>query len=309
MTYRASACGKIILLGEHAVVYGFPAVAVPVAGLRAKAELAPADLPFILIAPDIGLTSALQDLPANHPLAFCVRRTAEFLGTGIPAARLTITSDIPPASGLGSGAAVSTAIVRVLSASAGRSLAPGEISQIVFDVERIYHGTPSGVDNTVIAYECPVYFQRGREPVLLKINAGMHLLVADSGVHSETRSAVDGVRERWQSDPARYEDLFRRIGALADIGRGHLENGCAQPLGITMNQCHELLRAIGVSTPGLDRLVDAARQAGAFGAKLTGAGLGGNVVALADPQDLERIGSALRGAGAVAVYRTTLESV
>jgi mevalonate kinase len=91
MTYRASACGKIILLGEHAVVYGFPAVAVPVAGLRAKAELAPADLPFILIAPDIGLTSALQDLPANHPLAFCVRRTAEFLGTGIPAARLTIT--------------------------------------------------------------------------------------------------------------------------------------------------------------------------------------------------------------------------
>ena len=307
MIGRASACGKIILLGEHAVVYGFPAVAVPFAGLRAKAELAPADFPFILDAPDIGLTSALQDLPSDHPLAFCVRHTVEFLGTGIPAARLTITSEIPPASGLGSGAAVSTAIVRVLSASAGRSLAPGEISRIVFDVERIYHGTPSGVDNTVIAYECPVYFQRGREPVLMQIHAGMHLLVADSGVHSETRSAVDGVRERWRSDPTHYEDLFRSIGALAETGRGHLENGRAQPLGITMNQCHELLRAIGVSTPGLDRLVDAARQAGAFGAKLTGAGLGGNVIALADPQDLERIESALRGAGAVAVYRTALE--
>jgi len=306
MTHRASACAKIILLGEHAAVYGFPAIAIPIAGLRARTELTESHSPFLIDAPAIGLTSALEDLPDDHPLAFCVRRTIEFLGTGIPAARLTITSDIPLASGLGSGAAVSTAIVRVLAAFTGRSLTPGEISRIVFDVERIYHGTPSGVDNTVIAYECPVYFQREREPVLLQINAGMHLLVADSGAHSETRSAVDGVRERWQSDPARYEDLFRRIGALADTGRGHLENGRAQPLGITMNQCHELLRAIGVSTPGLDRLVDAARDAGAFGAKLTGAGLGGNIVALADPQDLESIASALRGAGAVEIYRTTL---
>jgi mevalonate kinase len=307
MTYRASACGKSILLGEHAVVYGFPAVAIPVVGLRATAELAPGDTPFLLNAPAIGLTSPLKDLPADHPLAFCVRRAFEFLGTEIPTATLTVTSDIPVASGLGSGAAVSTAIVRVLTASAGRSLTPGEISRIVFDVERIYHGTPSGVDNTVIAYECPVYFQRDREPVLLPIQSELLFLLADSGVRSETRAAVGGVRQRWQANPARYEDLFRRIGALADTGRGHLENGRAQPLGITMNQCHELLRTIGVSSPALDRLVEAARHAGALGAKLTGAGMGGNVVALINPQDFDFVESALRGAGASAVYRTTLE--
>jgi mevalonate kinase len=307
MIYRASACGKIILLGEHAAVFGFPAVAIPIAGLRARAELSESDPPFILDAPAIGLTSALENLPADHPLAFCVRRTMEFFETGIPAARLTVASDIPVASGLGSGAAVSTAIVRVLAAAAGRSPTPGEISRIVFDVERIYHGTPSGVDNTVIAYERPVYFQREREPALLHLGAKLHLLLADSGVRSETRSAVGGVRQRWQADPARYEDLFRMIGALADTGRRALENGSVQPLGVTMNQCHALLQAIGVSTPGLDRLVDAARRAGALGAKLTGAGLGGNIVALADPQNLEGVESALRREGAAAVYRTTLE--
>ncbi len=194
----------------------------------------------------------------------------------------------------------------MLAAAAGRVLTPGEISRIVFDIERIYHGTPSGVDNTVIAYERPVYFRRECEPVPLRIPAEMHLLLADSGEHSETRSAVGGVRQRWQADPARYDEYFRRIGALADAGRGHLEAGRTQPLGMTMNQDHELLRAIGVTTPRLDRLVDAARGAGALGAKLTGAGLGGNVVALADSHSLDIVESALRGAGAAAVYRTSL---
>jgi mevalonate kinase len=307
MIYRASACGKMILLGEHAVVYGFPAVAIPVAGLRARAELAESGAAFTIDAPAVGLASALEDLPPDHPLAFCVRRTAEFLATAIPAARLTISSDIPVASGLGSGAAVSTAIVRVLSAAVGRSPTPAEISRIVFDVERIYHGTPSGIDNTVIAYERPVYFRREREPDLLRIGARMQWLLADSGVPSETRSAVGGVRQRWQADPARYEDLFRKIGALADLGRRALENGNEKSLGETMNRCHELLQAVGVSTPELDRLVDAAHRAGALGAKLTGAGLGGNIVVLADPQELEGVESALRGEGAAAVYRTTLE--
>ncbi len=307
MIVQASACGKCILLGEHAVVYGFPALAIPVAGLRARAELVESESPFQIDAPDIGLTTALEILPADHPLAFCIRQTYEVLGTGIPAARLSIASDIPVASGLGSGAAVSTAIVRVLSAAAGRDLPPAEISRIVFEVERIYHGTPSGVDNTVIAYERPVYFQQGREPGLVRIEARMELLLADSGVRSETRSAVGGVRERWQADPGGYDDLFRKIGALADPGRRALENGDAKSLGETMNRCHELLQAVGVSTPDLDRLVDAARKAGALGAKLTGAGLGGNIVALADPRDLAGIETALHREGAARIFRTTLE--
>ncbi len=307
MIRRASACGKIILLGEHAVVYGFPAVAVPVRSLRTRAELDEGSAPLRIAAPLISLDAPMADLPAGHPLVACIRRTAEALGSAVPGGRLTITSDIPVASGLGSGAAVSTAIVRVLAATAGRDLPPAEVSRIVFAVEQIYHGNPSGVDNTVIAYESPIFFRRGQEPEILAAGAAAHLLIADSGVPGRTRIAVGGVRERRDADPARYDELFRRIGDLAEEGRGHLESGHIPQLGATLDRCHELLRAIEVSTSALDRMVEAARSAGAYGAKLSGAGLGGNIVALADPARLAAVEAALRASGAAAVFHTTLE--
>jgi len=249
----------------------------------------------------------MRDLPAGHPLAVCVRLAAEALGMTPPGGRLTITSDIPVASGLGSGAAVSTAIVRVLASAAGRILPPAEISRIVFAVEQIYHGTPSGVDNTVIAHESPIHFRRGEEPEILAVGAPAHLLIADCGVHSRTRIAVGGVRDRRDADPSRYDGFFRQIGDLTEEGRGHLESGRIPQLGKTMDRCQEFLRAIEVSTPALDRLVDAARSAGACGAKLSGAGLGGNVVTLVDPSLLSAVETALRASGAVAVFRTNLE--
>jgi mevalonate kinase len=307
MIRRASACGKIILLGEHAVVYGFPALAVPVRSLRARAELAEGDSPLRIEAPRIGLDAPMRDLPAGHPLAVCVRLAAEALGMTPPGGHLTITSDIPVASGLGSGAAVSTAIVRVLASAAGRILPPAEISRIVFAVEQIYHGTPSGVDNTVIAHESPIHFRRGEEPEILAVGAPTHLLIADSGVRSSTRTAVGGVRDRQAADPARYDGFFRQIGDLTEEGRGYLESGRIPQLGKTMDRCHELLRAIEVSTPALDRLVESARKAGALGAKLTGAGLGGNIVALVHPSLLPIVETALRDSGAAAVFRTNLE--
>lgn len=307
MIRRASACGKVILLGEHAVVYGFPALAVPVRSVRTRAELSEGASPLRIEAPLIGLDAPVEDLPPGHPLTVCIRLTAEALGMAAPGGRLTITSDIPVASGLGSGAAVSTAIVRVLAAAAGRNLPAAEISRIVFAVEQIHHGTPSGVDNTVIAHESPIYFRRGQEPVMLAVGAPIHLLIADSGVHSKTRVAVGGVRDRRDADPTRYDGFFRQIGDLTEEGRGHLEAGRIPPLGRTIDRCHELLRAIEVTTPALDRLVEAARSAGAYGAKLTGAGLGGNVVALVDAPLLPAVETALRESGATAVFHTTLE--
>jgi mevalonate kinase len=307
MTHRATACGKIILLGEHAVVYGQPAVAVPVRSLRATAEFTPGPPPFRIEAPDIGLRADLQDLPAEHPLAFCVRHALESQRVRLPGGRLRIVSEIPVASGMGSGAAVSTAVVRALASAAGRTLSPAVVSEIVFEVERIHHGTPSGVDNTVIAYEQPVYFRRGFEPQILAAGAPALFLIADSGARSSTREAVDGVRERRARDEGRYEELFRRIGGLAEDGRGYLERGDLRRLGETLNACHDLLQAVGVSTPLLDRLTDAARKAGALGAKLSGAGLGGNIIALVDPGHCAAAEAELRASGAAAVFRTDLE--
>jgi mevalonate kinase len=263
--------------------------------------------PLRIEAPAIGLNAPLADLPTGHPLAVCIRRTLGVLGREEPQGRLLLTSDIPVASGLGSGAAVSTAIVRVLASAAGRELPPAEISNIVYEVERIYHGTPSGVDNTVIAFERPIFFRRGRKTDLLTVGGPIHLLIADSGVRSRTRDTVGGVRERREADPVRYDGFFQQIGGLVEEGRGYLETGQAPPLGKAMNQCHELLRAIEVTTPALDRLVDSARKAGAYGAKVSGAGLGGNIVALADPARLTAVESALRSSGAAAVFSTSLD--
>jgi mevalonate kinase len=308
MTLRESACGKIILLGEHAVVYGYPAVAVPVSGLRAYAELLPHSAGFLIDAPDIGLSAELSDLPPNHPLGRCIRLAAKHLGFALPSARLRIESDIPVASGLGSGAAVSTAIVRVLASAAARSLPPAEVSGLVLEVENLLHGTPSGVDNTVIAYEQPVFFIRGEPPVPVRPGMELEMIIADSGLRSETRKAVDGVRQRWQQDPGRYDSLFRQMGTLTESGCCALQAGDLPALGRAMNSCHDLLVQIDVSLPVLDRLVEAARAAGSPGAKLSGAGLGGNVVALVQNATREAVRTALRKAGAAVEYSTVLPS-
>jgi mevalonate kinase len=309
MNLRESACAKIILLGEHAVVYGQPAVAVPVSGLRAYAELLPRAAGFLIDAPGIGLSAELSDLPADHPIGRCIRLAADHLDFPPPAARLRITSDIPIASGLGSGAAVSAAIVRVLAAAAAKPLPPAEVSALVWEVEKLLHGTPSGVDNTVIAYEQPVFFIRGEAPKPVRPGMELQLIIADSGIRSGTREAVDGVRQRRRQAADRYEALFRQIGVLAETGLCALQAGDLPALGGAMNQCHEMLVEIGVSLPLLDRMVAAARAAGSPGAKLTGAGLGGNVVALVQDSNRDAVRTALHRAGSAAEYSSVLPAV
>ena len=301
---RASAPGKVILLGEHAVVYGRPAVAVPLPQARAVAtvEAGPTGSGLILAAPDIGRVVRLDSAPADDPLAQIARLTLACLDLGDLDATVTVTSSIPIAGGLGSGAAVSVALTRALAAFVGTNLPPAEVSRLAFEVEKLHHGTPSGIDNTVIAYEQPVYFVRGREPERLAVGASLRLLVADSGVASSTREMVGGLRQRWAARPAHYEALFDRIGALVEQGRTAIVGGDRRALGGLMARNHELLAEIGVSTLALDRLVEAAQRAGALGAKLSGAGGGGNVVALVEPERAAPVEEALRCAGAIRLF-------
>lgn len=303
-TVRASAAGKVILLGEHSVVYGRPAIAAPLSGLRVTAVLTPHSGPLHIHAPAVGIDAPLPDLSPDHPLARIVLLTAEHYRLPPPSAVLRIESDIPVASGLGSGAAVSTAVVRALAAWYGVQPDPAEVSALVYEVERIYHGTPSGIDNTVIAYEQPVYFVRGRPPERIAPGVPIPLIVADSGVSSPTREVVGDLRRRWEADSVRYEALFDRIAEEVEAARRAIERGDLPQLGARMDRNHELLREIGVSSPVLDRLVEAARRAGALGAKLSGAGWGGNVIALVDPSAAGKVEGALREAGARKVWRT-----
>ena len=156
---KASAPGKVILVGEHAVVYGRPAIAVPVDQVQATAKITCTGTPFRIQALDLDRTFTLADAAEDDPLALAVRLTLAHLQANPPLAALQVKSDIPIASGLGSGAAVSVAIIRAMARFLNTELPAETVSEIAFQVERIHHGTPSGIDNTVVAFNRPVYFR------------------------------------------------------------------------------------------------------------------------------------------------------
>jgi mevalonate kinase len=301
--FTASAPGKIILFGEHAVVYGAPAIAAPVTQVRARA-IVNADLrgkpgSMHIQAPDVGLDAFLADLPDGHPLAAVVHEAMRALYIQrLPACTLRITSTIPVAAGLGSGAAVSVAILRALSAFLGRPLPDERVSALAFEVEKLHHGTPSGIDNTVITYAMPVFFVRGRPIETVRVARPFTVLIGDTGIASPTGVAVSDVRRRWQENPTRYQTLFDAIGGIVQQARRAIESGRPGIIGNLMNANHELLQKMGVSSVELDSLVEAAREAGAQGAKLSGGGRGGNMIALVTPESAPSVAQTLTDAGA-----------
>ena len=299
----ASAPGKIILFGEHAVVYGRPAIAVPVNQVAARAiAIAEPRQPsgtVIIQAPDISLESGLSDLPPDHPLAIAVISVLKRLEIiRPPAFILRISSTIPVAAGLGSGAAVSVAIIRVVSAFLGRPLPNEQVSELAYEVEKRYHGTPSGIDNTVITYNMPVYFVRGQPVAIFHVARPFTIVIGDTGIKSPTATAVGDLRKFWQADPIPYERLFDQTGQIAEAARRLIESGRTAELAPLMQDNHRLLQEMGVSSPELDHLVKTAQASGALGAKLSGGGRGGNMIALVDPQQAESVAEALKLAGA-----------
>ncbi len=309
--FAAYAPGKIILFGEHAVVYGRPAIAVPVNQVRAKASvtaiLAGAPGQVHIVASDIGLESSLSDLPADHPLALAITGVTRQLGIEqLPSLRLQITSTIPIAAGLGSGAAVSAAIARALSAFLGHPLADDQVSHIAYQVDQKYHGTPSGIDNTVIAYAQPVFFVRGQPFMRLCTAQPFTVVIGNTGIASSTAQVVGDVRQRWQAEPVKYERIFDEIAAISRQARILIEEGPLNELGPLMTRNHTLLQELDVSSPELDRLAEAALAAGASGAKLCGGGRGGNMIALANAETAPAVAEALRAAGAVNTIITTV---
>ena len=309
--FSASAPGKVILFGEHAVVYGRPAIAVPVLQVRAKAIVSvdPRSAPGLvkLQAPDIGLETTLSDLPENHPLAAVLLKAASAMKLShIPACNIKITSNIPIAGGMGSGAAVSVAILRAFSASLGHPLSDEQVLEISYEVEVIHHGTPSGIDNTVITYAKPVYFVKGKRIETLRVMQPFSLVVGDTGIQSPTSSVVSDVRKAWESASAQYESLFDAVGAITAAARKSIETGSIDALGSLMDENQALLQKMGVSSPELDRLIEAARSSGALGAKLSGAGRGGNMIAFVTPESAGRVASAIEQAGAVRTIVTEI---
>jgi mevalonate kinase len=286
-SFTASAPGKIILFGEHAVVYGEPAIAAPIDTLQARAIVTPdinASAGQILVdAPDISLSANLDDLEDSHPLKAAIHQVLDDKGIlDPPACRIKISSSIPPSSGLGSSAAVSTAIIRAFSAFLGQRLTNDQVSNLAFEVEKIHHGKPSGIDNTVVAYQKPIFYQKGDPFHFLEIPVPFTILIIYSGTPGNTFQAVQLVQQAWKENPDHYEALFHSIGEIAREARQAIESGSTSGLGSLMDENHQLLKKIGVSTPEIDFLANVAKNAGALGAKLSGGGLGGHLISLVE---------------------------
>ncbi len=256
-----SAPGKLILFGEHAVVYGYPALA-GAADLDTTVSLFPGQGP-----------TRLTRVPLRSEQV--ERAVARFLPpTGL---EVEIRTQLPIGRGMGSSASLSVALVRAAAALQRRSWTEQELFDRSLELERIFHGHPSGVDNAVVLHGGLIRFQRGPplEITPLALPRPLPLVILDSGSTGDTAALVAGVRaQRPAIDPQ-----LARIGALADEACGALHDLPA--LGSLMNRNHALLRAVGVSSLRLDELAQLARQHGALGAKLSGAGGGGVVLALA----------------------------
>ncbi|MGH2582460.1 MAG: mevalonate kinase [Anaerolineales bacterium] len=308
----ASAPGKAILFGEHAVVYGQPAIAVPVKQVKATAIIRPLIRErsgFVRIqAEQINLDSALSDLPEQNPIALAVRSTLSELNINQPPAfHLRISSTIPLGGGLGSGAAISVAVIRAVSSFLGSSLEAEQVSDLTFEVEKLYHGNPSGLDNTVVAFEKPIYFVKGDPIEFAHLKESFTLVIADTGKSTPTRDTVAAVRSAWKADKQNFDRLFTEIGELSHRARKILEGGNPVDLGPLMDENHSRLQEMGVSSAELDQLVMAAKQEGALGAKLSGGGRGGNIIALVRDEDGERIEATLKNAGAKGTVVTRVQ--
>lgn len=308
--FRASAPGKIILFGEHAVVYGRPAIAAPFNRLQATAVVAPAEpgQGLLLELPDVGDRVMVDGGATGQPLALVAHLALRVLRLDAPPDwTITVRSTIPVASGLGSGAAAATAIVAAMAAAAGASLSPAQVSALVYESEKLFHGAPSGVDNTVIAYNRPVWFVRGVAPQPFDLPRPLTLVVGDTGIASPTSVTVGDLRRCWQAEPARFEALFDAVGQVVQAARRAIECGDPTAVGTLMDRNHQLLQAMGVSSAQLDALCLAARQAGALGAKLSGGGRGGNMIALARPERAEQVAEGLLSAGAAHAFATQIQ--
>jgi mevalonate kinase len=308
LSYKATAPGKIILFGEHAVVYGRPALAVPVTQVRASVEISDSARKGIWIdAPDIDLHAELNTLPSDHPLAAVIHNLLFTLRIDpFPSLNIKIDSAIPVASGLGSGAAVSVALVRALSHHLGRPVTDEDVNAFAFEIEKLHHGIPSGIDNTVVTYAKPVYFVKGQPLETFKVGKPFTIVIGDTGIPAPTRESVGDVRKMWEVDKLKWEDVFDKVGVIAKKARKKIEDGRWEELGELMDQNHTLLQELTVSSSELDKLVLAARKAGALGAKLSGGGRGGNMIALVNLGSAKTVAESLINAGA---KRTIVTSV
>ena len=318
----ASAPGKVILFGEHFVVYGVPAIVAAIE-LRASTTLTLRDDGLVRIrAPDLGLAGSFgpdgsfkpelgsrSAEAALRPVYVAVDGVRRALGAAV-GAELEVRSDIPIAAGLGSSAAVAVSASAAMCYALGERLDRELVFKTALEAEKLIHVSPSGVDPAISTHGGLITYRRGEGIRRLQLRAPLELVVGDTGLKRSTGALVSAVRALKDRRPALFERLLEAAEELVSEALEALQRGDLEALGGLMNINHGLLSAIGVSNEALERLVHAARSAGALGAKLTGAGGGGCMIALvAEGRGADVARAIERAGGRAFLARLTQEGV
>jgi len=283
----ARANGKVVLLGEHAVVYGVPAIAAGIErGVEARAELSGASTLCV------GELRATADDDSELGRGF----RALLQALGAPPVAVEATLELPPGSGLGASAALGVAIARAVISAAEQDSSAARVLSAAAAWEGIYHGNPSGIDAAAAAHDGCIWFEKGAGMQPLALARDLALAIGLAGAPASTKAMVESVARLRERRPAVVDKALEGIRALVNNARLCLESGDLPGLGSLMNYNQMLLSGLFVSTEGIERCCALSREAGALGAKLTGAGGGGAVLALCD-HDSEPILATWRAAG------------
>jgi mevalonate kinase len=296
--------GKTILFGEHFVVYGLPSIASAI------------DSKTICTVERSGMQELIDDRPATpgykqekyEQYADSIKRvlTACGLSPG-ELLRITFAGDLYVASGIGASAAACAALARALNEEYKLKYHNEKINEIAYEGEKAYHGTPSGIDNTAAVYGGLIWFVRNMEGgkntiELIKMKEPVEIVLGNTGITSSTVEVVGDVQKQKKENPEKFSRIFEEYKKLAVDAKTALEESNLEKIGALMNQNHKLLQDITVSCKELDLLVEAALKEGALGAKLTGTGRGGLMIALTPGRKLqEKVAAALEAKG----FKTT----
>ena len=273
--------GKVILLGEHAVVHGWPAIAVGIErGVTAEAVTAERDL--LRLSPwDLALG---PDAEGDEPLE---RAFAAALAVypSRPALEVSAKVDLPAGAGLGCSAAIGVAVLDAIDEALGIERSRTDLAKAALAWEKVFHGNPSGIDNTMSAIGGVALYRKGDELRSLHSNKPLHLVVGYSGEPSSTKEMVASVGRQLENDPERVNKAFEGIEVLVRNAKLAIEAGDLVALGQLLDLNHTILSSLMLCTTKLEDMCQAARRAGALGAKMTGAGGGGCMFALAPKRD------------------------
>lgn len=280
---------KIILIGEHAVVYGYPAIALPLHHIEVTCQIVPAASPWVLFEDDT--------------LSMAVFASLEHLGIREARIRCKIQSMVPEKRGMGSSAAVSIAAIRAVFDYYQQELDDETLEILANRAETIAHMNPSGLDAKTCLSDRAIKFIRNVGFYPMELNVEANLVIADTGIHGNTREAIQKVESKGQE----VLSYFHEIGQLTQAVETALKEKNKRVLGEALTACHEQLKAVGVSCEEADHLVAVALENGALGAKMSGGGLGGCVIALVrNPREAVRIAHALEKEGA---HHTWIENL